>query len=584
MARLLYIFLLLPSLLFAQELKTSVSKNPVAVGEQLQITFSIDGDGKNFRAPNFTGLRILSGPNQSTSTNMQVVNGKRSRFNAISFSYYAAPLNEGEITIGAASIQYQGKTIQSKPIRLTITKANPKSKENVLDISDKVYIKAHVNKLKLYQGEQLVVSYKLYSEINLADININKLPELNGFWKEQVETSSRPKVESINGINHHVWEINRLIVTPQRSGVLEIDPMGAKVVVQIRDNKRSRNPFGFFATYQNIEEQLKSTTRKIEVLPLPTNAPPHFNGAVGQYKLKAEVDKTKGKTNEAISYKLTLSGNGNLHLIDKISTYFPSDFEVYDPELTDKTFTSKNGVAGKKIFEHLLIPRYQGNYNIPSVKFSYFDTKSKKYKTIETPSFNIEVAKGKGAKTDYRPSEELQEARRDDLIGIKTNSNWEPINKNEFQDSWLFYLLILIPFIGVLSCLIFKQIQIRTALNPADLKFSKSLKIAKKRLKSAESHLISDEKELFFEEIEKSLWGYFSNKFGVDIALLSKETIATYFTNHRVSKSAAEKFIQILNDCEFCRFAPASLESSQMGIVYQKATEIIIEVETQLKK
>ena len=175
--------------------------------------------------------------------------------------------------------------------------------------------------------------------------------------------------------------------------------------------------------------------------------------------------------------------------------------------------------------------------------------KSKKYKTIETPSFNIEVGKGKGAKTDYRPSEELQEASRDDVLGIKTNSNWEPINKNEFRDSWLFYLLILIPFIGVLSCLIIKQIQRKKALNPTDLKFNKSLKIAKKRLKSAELHLNSGEIELFFEETEKSLWGYFSNKFGVDMALLSKETIATHFTNHQVSKSAAEKFIQILNDC-----------------------------------
>lgn len=584
MKRLLYILFLLPSLLFSQELKTSVSKNPVAIGEMFQITFSIDGEAKNFRAPNFTGLRILNGPNQSSSSSMQVINGKMSRSSSISFSYSATALNEGKVTIESAQIQQQGKTLTSKPIQLTVTKANPKSENNVLDLSDKVYIKAHVNKLKLYQGEQLVVSYKLYAKINLADISINKLPELNGFWKEEVETSSRPKVLSIDGVNHNVWEINRMIITPQRSGVLEIDPMEAKVVVEVRDNKRARDPFGFFANYQNIEELLKSATRKIEVLPLPANTPANFNGAVGQYKLSAEIDNTKGKANEAISYKLTLSGNGNLHLIDEIPTDFPNDFEVYDPQLTDKTFTSKNGVAGKKVFEHLLIPRYQGNYSIPAVKFSYFDTKSKKYKTLETASFNIEVAKGKGEKIDYLPLEDLQKAKGGDLIEIKNTSNWEPTNPYKFYNSWLFYVLISIPFIGVLSFLIIRQIQRKSTLNPADRKLRKSLKTAQKRLKTAKIHLEKNEKQLFFEEIEKSIWGYFSNKFGVDIALLSKETIATHFTNHQVSENTAEKFIQILNDCEFCRFAPASLDSSQMSIVYQKATEIIIEVEAQLSR
>ena len=222
MKKCFFILYILPFLSFAQELTTTVSKNPVAVGEQFQISFSTNGDIEQFRAPSFNGLRILSGPNQSSSSSVQVINGQFTQSKTVSYNYYATALKEGSLEIGSASAKVDGKNVKSNPIKLSVGKANTKSKNNVLDLSDKVFIKAHINKTKLYQGEQLVVSYKLYSKINLANIDITALPELNGFWKEDVETSSRPSVKAIDGINYNVWEISRMIVTPQRSGVLKL--------------------------------------------------------------------------------------------------------------------------------------------------------------------------------------------------------------------------------------------------------------------------------------------------------------------------------------------------------------------------
>ena len=205
--------------------------------------------------------------------------GQFSQSKTVSYNYYATALNEGSLEIGSASAKINGKEVRSNPIKLSVGKANPKSENNVLDLSDKVFIKAHINKTKLYQGEQLVVSYKLYSKITLADIDITALPELNGFWKEEVETSSRPTVKTIDGVNHNVWEIGRIIVTPQRSGILEIDPMQATITVQVKNNRKRNDPFeillGFFDSYQNIDKQLQSTNLKIEVLPLP-NPPVNF--------------------------------------------------------------------------------------------------------------------------------------------------------------------------------------------------------------------------------------------------------------------------------------------------------------------
>ncbi len=587
MKRNLFILLLLPFLSLAQELTTTVSRNPVAAGEQFQISFSANGEIEQFRAPNFNGLRILSGPNQSSSSSVQMINGQFSQSKTVSYNYYATALNEGSLEIGSASAKVDGKDVKSKPIKLIVGKANPKSENNVLDLSDKVFIKAHINKTKLYQGEQLVVSYKLYSKINLANIDITALPELNGFWKEEVETSSRPTVKAIDGVNHNVWEISRMIVTPQRSGILEIDPMQATITVQVKKNRKRndpfRDPFGFFDSYQNIDENLQSANLKIEVLPLP-NPPANFSGAVGEFKIDASVDKKEGKTNEAISYKLTLSGIGNLHLIDEIPIEFPNDFEVYDPQLTDKSFNSKNGISGKRIFEHLLIPRYQGTYTIPTVEFVYFNTKSKNYETLQTKSFDIKVSKGKGDEGSYRPAEELQESTNNRLHGIKKSASWQKKDNFDLLSSWWYWLVVLLPIIGVITFMIYQKWEEKNNINPVSRKLRKSLKTAQKRLKLANILLKKGEKELFFEEIEKSLWLYFADKFNVDIAILSKESIHSHFEKNGVQNKTTESFTQIIDDCEFCRFAPSSLDANQMQEVYEKATRVIIEVETDLKK
>ena len=588
MKKCFFILYLLPFLSFAQELTTTVSKNPVAVGEQFQISFSTNGDIEQFRAPSFNGLRILSGPNQSSSSSVQVINGQFSQSKKVSYNYYATALKEGSLEIGSASAKVDGKNVKSNPIKLSVEKANTKSENNVLDLSDKVFIKAHINKTKLYQGEQLVVSYKLYSKINLANIDITALPELNGFWKEDVETSSRPSVKAIDGINYNVWEISRMIVTPQRSGVLEIDPMQATITVQVKNNRKRndpfRDPFGFFDSYQNIDKDLQSPNLKIDVLPLP-NPPVNFSGAVGKFKLNASVDKQEGKTNEAINYKLTLSGSGNLHLIDEIPIEFPNDFEAYDPQLIDKSFTSKNGISGKRIFEHLLIPRYQGTYTIPAVDFIYFNTKNKKYETIQTISFDIQVKKGKDdGGGSYRSTEELKQSKNIFLHDIKKTASWQKKDSYDLISIWWYWLFILVPVISVIIFIIYQKSEEKNNTDLVSKKFKKSLKKAQKRLKKANILLKKGEKELFFEEIEKSLWLYFADKFNVDIAILSKESIQSHFNKNDVQNKTTELFTQIINDCEFCRFAPSSLDANRMHEVYEKATKVIIKVETDLKK
>jgi len=582
-----YILALLPLLSIGQTLELSVSKNPVAVGEEFRIDFTLNGEGESFNPPNLNGLRKISGPNQSSSSSMQIINRKISRSKTTTYSYYVTALKEGELTIKEASITSNGKIVRSKAGVMNVTKANPKAKTNSYNIAENVFVKTSVNKNNIYQGEQIVVSYKLYSKINLTDINISSIPELNGFWKEEVETKSTAKLEVIDGVRHNVWEISRFILTPQKSGKLNVDPMNINVTVQIKKQRNRRDPFGdpfgMFGSYQNIEEEIQSKNIKINVKDLPEGAPENFNGAVGQFELKSSVDKKTADANEAINYKLTLSGNGNIHLIDNIPVNFPANFESYDPQKKDKTFNTKNGIAGKIEFEHLLIPRYKGEYSIDGVSFSYFNPRSKTYKTITTEYLVINVLKGENNENAYVTSEELKNSNSKGFISIKETTELSSIDKSSFNQ-WLFIALMLIPLLVVIIYLIFLFIEERKNRNPILRKYRKSLAFAQKRLKKAQKHLENDEKELFFEEIEKSLWSYFSNKFNVDIADLSKETINAFFDKNGVTETVKNNFMAIIEKCEFCRFAPSALETEDMKVVYEKATAVIIEVEQDLKK
>ena len=582
MNRILILLLFIANLTFAQEFTAIVSKKNVEVGEEFQIIFSANGSASEFKAPNLLGLRKISGPNKSSSSSMQIINGTINSSKTTSFSYYVSALSEGELTIPAATIKIEGKKIQSQPIKITVKKADP-NKKSGFQIGDNVKVEVEVSRRNIFQGEQVLVSYKLFSKINLADISITQFPNLNGFWNEEIETNSKAKVQNIDGVNYRVWEINKSMLTPQKSGDLKIDPMKINITVQLKSQNRSGDIFGMFNNYKNVVEEIQSKQITIKVKDLPPNPPASFNGAVGVFKLRSKTDKKIADANTAINYEIGLSGSGNLHLIDNIPVNFPDDFEVFDPEKKDKSFTSKNGIKGKLLFNYLIIPRYQGEYEIPSQEFSFFNLRTKKYETLKTNAINIEVNKGNDQKNVIASSKQLLDENSQYLSLIKTKSEFKLINKGEWYQQWWYILLLALPVLLTVAAGI-RQTYIRIIdKNPIDRKYRKSLKIAQKRLKNAEIFLKNDKKQRFYEEIEKSLLNYFSQKFNTEIADLSKEKISEIFIERKIDKDILSNYISILEDCEYCRYSPASIENNDLNIAYNKASGIIIEIENQLK-
>ena len=391
----LYITLLYSLSALSQNLKVSVDKNPAIIGEQVLIQFTINGKAEDFQSPKFPGFRILSGPNPSTSSSYSYINGKSESTQSTTYSFYLKANKLGTHTISPAKVTIKGKTINSESININIVEASKKQESRDKNLENNLFIKATTTKRNIYQGEQIMVIYKLYTRIEISNTELSRLPSLNGFWNKDLETSSRFKREIIDGVAYNVATIKKTVLTAQKTGELIIDPMEVKCSIRIQSQQNRRDPFAnFFGNYNIKEEFIKSKPIIIQVKELPSPKPIDFDGLVGDMNLQTTINKTTVAANDAINYTIKLIGTGNIELAKPFDIKFPSDFEVYDPKMSEKIFEGgrKRSI---KTFEYVLIPRFEGSYNIPETSSSIFNPITKDYRTIKSKSFEIDVKKGK---------------------------------------------------------------------------------------------------------------------------------------------------------------------------------------------
>ena len=455
------------------------------------------------------------------------------------------------------------------------------NKEQLKEDKTDLFTKLYTNKSEVFIGEQLSVISKIYIKngVNIRNTNISPIT-YNGFWEDElkVNTNNR-KQENINGINYTVIKFRHSVLTPQKSGTLSIPSSEMETLITKNGKFLGYDVFGR-QIYQNQQQSqiLKTSTKKIKVKELPKPEAKHFYGTVSEkFTIKTNIDRTKLKTSEAISFKLIFRGNGNINMLEPFELKFPSSFEVFEPTITDKTYVGNNNTGGTKTFEYILIPREKGNFTIQKVEFSYFNPKTEKYIELNTKDHLISVEKGK----QYIPTDTTQSALKN--LDLLENSVFSSITKRQFISKWysFFYWII---FASIIISYLVYFILSKRSVNPVETKRRKSTKIAIKRLKNASFFLKNDNFDQFFEEIEKSLWGYFADKFEVNSSELSKETIDLYFSKKHIKTETKNNFVSLLNICEFARYSPSKDRNQQMEKTLENAKEIIIEVESDMKK
>ena len=583
MKKIISILTLTLSIIFssnAQTITASVDKNPVIVGEQILVKFTVDSKAKDFKSPNFSGLRIISGPNSSSSSSYSFVNGESKSEITTTFSYYLSASKEGSYVISPASVYANKKTISSKPITITVVKGR---KQNNNSITKNLFIDVKTNKNNIVVGEQIIVSYKLHTRLELENTELSKLPNLNGFWKKDLESSSRFKREVIDGVAYNTAVIKKTVLTAQKSGKLEVDPIEVTCSIRIANQRNRRDPFAnFFNSYNVREEKISSKSLTVNVKELPEPKPKKFNGAVGSFEISSKVDKNEVKANDALTYTIKLTGSGNIELVEPFEIQFPNDFEVYDPKVSEKIFQGGNK-RSVKTFEYLLIPRFEGNYKIPSYDFISYNTKQKKYVSKKTSNHSVKVLKSdnnESISTNY--NQQKIESSINEINYIKNKTVLVEKSRNVL-DIKFFYILFFLPLVVLILLIIISSFLKGNSINITERKHKLAQKIASKRLKTAKDFMNQANHDSFFEEIEKSLWGYFADKFKVEIANLSKESIEIYFNTYKIDDKTKSQFIELISTCEIARYSPLSNKIEQMSNVLIEAEKIIINVEEKLK-
>ncbi|HKR05004.1 MAG TPA: BatD family protein [Bacteroidia bacterium] len=588
-------FMLLAGILFhanvfAQSLSASIDRNPVAVGDQFQVTFTLNATGSSFHGPVFSDFNVLANPSQSTS--MNIINGSISQ--SLSISYYLQAKSEGTFKIGSASIICNGKKLESPPFTITVVKASsrpqqqPQQKQESTEnngVSPRdVFLMTSADKKNVYLGEGIVVTYKLYTKFDLLNYAILKDPALNGFWSQDIQLPAylNQRTETVNSVQYVVYEVKKVVLFPQQSGTLVIDPMEREYIarIQVPIDIYNFRSFGI----REVKIKVKSDPINITVNKLPPGPPSSFTGSVGKFNFEASLDKNKTKPNDPVTLKIKISGKGNLSLVDPPKINFPPDIETYDPKVINNISTTAAGSSGNKIFEYLLIPRHGGNYRIDPVQFSYFDLDKKNYVSLSSSSFNLDVESGTGDNTAAISGVGKADVQiiGKDIRFIKTG-NIEFVNAaKEFYGSWVFYLLFALPFILFVLLIIMKKRKEARDGNIKLVKSSKANKMAKKRLAIAKKLLNEKNYEKFYDESFKALWGYTGDKLGILPSDLSKDAAANSLKQKNVSDDSINKLISTLDYCEFARFASANSGVSPENI-YNDSVTIITKLEEEIK-
>ncbi len=598
--------LTLPLALFPQDVSftATIDKNTVAVDEQFTLELTLNGGGmgggKNLQLPDLSKFMILSGPNQSSS--VQIVNASVS--SSVTYSYILQPREAGKFTIGPATIEAGGKQYTSQSIEITVVKGSAKPKQSAasaqttdanVQVGDNLFLRATVDRSRVYLGEQVTVTFKVYTRVRITNYTIDKLPSMTGFWGEELAVPQQVSLatEVVNGKQYQAGLLKKVALFPTQPGTLEINPLEIVCQVQMQNRKRSNDFFDqffndpFFNNMSTSNVSIKSAPIKITVLPLPkADVPASFKGAVGKFNLNASVSSTTVKTNEPLSLKATIGGSGNIKILEAPNIEISNDFEKYDPKVSENIDRNGPVVNGSKTFEWLLVPRYPGQKKIPPMEFSYFDPSKGKYVALKSGAIDLTVEKGSAEAPQLVSgiSKEDVKLLNQDIRFIKTNvGSFHKKGSDAIPLSTLAIITVL-PLLAFVGLAAYRQKTLKELSDVASFRSRKAMKIASKRLKDAKVLLGLDNAEAFYAEISRALWAYVSDKLAIDRAELSIDNVMKQLEGKPISQDVVARLKECLEACEFARFAPASSRQEEKSKIYEMASGVIISTEKELNK
>jgi hypothetical protein len=598
----IFSFLIITFAAHAQVSFTVSAPPTVVMDEPFQITYNLNAIGEDFHAPDFKDFELLAKPFSYVSAAEQSVNGKKvASSRNMTYTITLQSKKTGTFSIGTASVLVDGKKYVSKGISIKVLAADTKPKQQQSEkptesssISSKtIFVKAQLSKTQVFEQEGVLLTYKLYTTLDVVKCYPIKTPDFQGFMKQDVEIPRDRQFvwEKVNGKNYVSIPLAQVILFPQQSGPLSIPSAEFESIIQMQQGSAPQSPFDDYfgdPSIVNVKRIITASAVTVEVNSLPVEGKPaSFSGAAGQFSLNSSISSNQVKANDAVTLQIVISGEGNMKMVKNPDIKFPEGFEVYDPKSTNDFNVSASGISGTKTIEYLFIPRNQGEYEIPAAEFSYFDTNTKGYKTITTPVYKLHVEKGdvQGNAVitggNYANKEDIKKLGND-IRYINTDEDIQLVKDENLLfgtlSAWLMYVIPL--FLALILFVIFRK----KAKENSDIRLVKNKranKVAKKRLKQAQRLLMEGKKDQFYEEVLKSIWNYLNDKLGISAAELTKEKINNTLTEKGVENAQIQKLNDILNTCEFARYAP-NTGQTEMGNLYDDTADLIEKLEEKL--
>ena len=586
---------------------TASAPQRVIVGQPFQLVFSVNENGKDLRLPDVKGFEIIAGPYTSTSSSTQIINGDIRTSKEVRYTYTLLPEKEGDYQIQSATIVVKKEKYYSNVLNIKVLPEDKASqsqqggnasqsgqiRQSQSITSENLFIRPIISRTKIKEQEAVVLTYRLYARVDVTNIQSPKFPDFKGFLVQEIDLPQDRTMQPDNyeGINYYTYDLRKVLLFPQETGKVTIEPMSCDVIVRVRSaQQRPRSFFDdFFDTYQEVSKTVTTSKVNLSVESLPQPKPTDFSGLVGKLSLSTKVSTTEVEANQPITITLKLQGSGNLKMLKNPTLQFPQDFETYEPKATNNFNTTDAGLSGSKTIEYLVIPRHDGDFVIPAATISYFDVASDSYKTLSTEPISIRVNKGTQSVSNAPivsnfTGQEKVEVLATDIRYINTGEpNIKPVGRMIVGSMffWLFYIISLVITIGLI--IIFRK-QARDNANVALMRNKKANKVARRRLKVAEREYKAGNKDTFYDEILKALWGYLSDKLSIPVSELNKDNISLRLSQRGVEDAFIQEFVKLLNDCEFERYAPIGNKESAMRHTFEFTEKLISTLESTIKR
>jgi len=564
--------------------EAKVSKKRLGLNERLRVDFEMNENGDNFNPPSFTNFQVVSGPQQSVSRSW--INGVRSF--SKTYTYFLTPLTKGKVTLGQAEITIEGEVYKTLPVEIEVTEAveQPNDPNNIDYITDEnIRLVAEISDANPYLNEGITVVYKLYfrNPISISDVQEMESPTFGDFWSQMINIG-RVQVNprgNYNGeqFNEVVWR--KVVLYPQKTGPLEIEPLTLNLSLSVPTNQRD-----LFGRQIPVQAQKVITTgkKRINVRTLPlTDQPAEFSGAVGQFDFDVILDKSALKASESFQVKVKVNGNGNLKLFNLPRINVPKTLEVYEPEHKEEVKVTLSGMQGSVEDVYTIVPQFQGKYPIPTLEFSYFDPEAATYKTLRSQDLLVDVFDGpvamgsQGTPSAQLPKQNLQ-VPESAFRFIQLQTQLVPIAAPEFWWSVPFWLLLGIPFVLLIAGYFINQFIVQKPENISLTKQRRAEKLSKKYLSSAKKAIHNQ--TAFYEALERALHNYLKAKLKIETTEMSKPNIKKLLVEKKVQEQAAQEFIESIENCERARYAPGSMVNIQSD--FEKASTSIASLDRQL--